>query len=68
MARMTMKAARINSNMTQKVAAKTFGVSNKTLSRWENGLSFPGADKIPLICKTYGVPYNDLIFLIDNPL
>jgi len=68
MAKVTMKAARINANLTQKDAAEIFGVSNKTLSKWENGISFPGADKIPLICKTYRVPYNDIIFLINNPL
>lgn len=68
MAKMTMKAARINANLTQKVAAKIFGVSNKTLSHWENGISFPAADKIPIICDTYRVEYNDIIFLINNPV
>lgn len=68
MAKMTMRAARINANLTQKVAADIFGVSNKTLSHWENGVSFPSADKIPLICETYRVEYNDIIFLINDSL
>lgn len=68
MAKMTLKAARVNTGLTQKAAAVKFGVSNKTLCSWEKGLSFPDASKIPLICDAYGVSYDDLIFLPNNPL
>ncbi len=68
MAKMTLKAARVNVGLTQKAAAKKFDVSNKTLFNWENGLSFPDASKIPLICDAYRVSYDDLIFLPSNPL
>ena len=68
MAKMTMRAARVNANLSQKDASFALKVSNKTLSKWENAKSFPKADKIPEICELYGIPYDDLIFLPDNPL
>lgn len=68
MIRMTMKAARVNAGLTQKEAAKRFGISNKTLSSWESGTSTPRADQVPAICDCYGVSYNDIIFLPRNPL
>lgn len=66
--RMTLKAARINRNLSQKEAAKALKVSNKTLWNWENGLSVPKADKIGPICELYKVPYDNLIFLVNDSL
>ena len=68
MAKMTMRAARVNAGLSQKDAAKGLNISNKTLSNWESGKSFPKADKIPNICDLYNVLYDDIIFLIDDPL
>lgn len=68
MAKMTMRAARVNVGLSQKDAAKGLKVSNKTLSRWESGKSFPKADKILDICDLYNVQYNDIIFLQDDPV
>lgn len=68
MAKFTLKAARVNAQLTQKAAAKAIGVSNKTLGSWENGITTPTADKIPVICNLYGVPYDQLNFLPDNPV
>lgn len=66
--KMTLEAARINAGYNQKEASEKLGISNKTLSSWENGLSFPTADKIPAICELYGVHYDNLNFLPSNPL
>jgi len=66
--RITLKAARINRNLSQKAAAKALNVSNKTLWSWENGLSVPKADKIDAICELYEIPYDNLIFLPTNSL
>jgi len=68
MERITLKAARVNAGLTQKEAANALGVSNKTLSNWENGVSVPGADKIDPICALYGASYNNIIFLPNNSL
>jgi transcriptional regulator with XRE-family HTH domain len=63
-----MKAARVNIGLSQKEAADRLNVSNKTLGNWENGITFPPVDKIPDICKLYGVPYDVLNFLPNDSL
>lgn len=68
MAKMTLKAARVNVGLDQKTAAKILKISNKTLGNWERGASIPKADKIDLICNLYNVNYDDLIFLTSNTL
>lgn len=59
----TLKAARINCQLTQKEAAEKLGVSEKTLSNYENGISFPDVPVIQKIELLYNVGYNDIIFL-----
>lgn len=68
MVKLTLKAARVNVHMSQKDAAQAIGVSNKTLCSWENGRTTPTADRIPVICDLYGVPYDQLIFLPNDPV
>ena len=68
MAKMTMRAARVNAGFDQKTAAKRLKISNKTLCAWETGKSYPKVDKIPAVCELYGVLFDDLIFLTDKPL
>ena len=68
MVKITLKAARVNKGLSQKAAANVLGVSNTTLCSWEKGVTTPTADKIPAICALYGVPYDQLIFLPDNPI
>lgn len=63
MSKFTMKAARVNAGLTQKVAAKKLNISNKTLCRWENGISYPTPPMIEAICALYGLTYDDIIFL-----
>ena len=63
MLRITLKAARVNAGYSQKAAASALGISNKTLSRWETGDSFPNVEKIRLICELYKITYDELIFL-----
>lgn len=63
MFKITLEAARRNAGLTQKEAAKELKISNTTLGKWEKGESFPTADKIPEICKLYGVHYDNINFL-----
>lgn len=67
MVKMSLAAVRINAGYTQKDAAKALGISNGTLCSWENGVTFPPADMIPKICELYGVPYDQINFLPNNP-
>ncbi len=68
MVKMSLAAVRVNAGYDQKTAAKLLGVSNSTLSSWENYVTFPPADMIPKICDLYGVPYDQINFLPTNPL
>jgi transcriptional regulator with XRE-family HTH domain len=68
MLKISVRAARINAGFSQKEAAIRLGVSTKTIWNWENGVSFPPADKILEICELYAVPYDNLNFLPSNSL
>ena len=68
MYKVTIRAARVNVGLSQEESANRIGVSKKTLGNWENGITFPPADKIPAICDLYGVPYDRLNFLPNDSL
>lgn len=62
----TLKAARVNSNMTQSEAAKKIGITVDTLSNYERGKSYPDVPIIKKIEEVYGLTYSDIIFLPKN--
>ncbi len=62
----TLKALRINENLTQEEAGEKLGVTKDTISRWENGKSYPNAKQIHSIENLYGVNYDAIIFLTPN--
>lgn len=62
MSQITLKAARINANLTQKAASEKIGVSESTLKKWENGTAFPRQPQIMRICETYNVEYDQIFF------
>lgn len=66
--KMTLRAARVNAQLTQKEAAERLNVSNGTLCNWEKGISFPDIQQVNKICELYGVSLDNLIFLPDNPI
>ena len=68
MVKISIRAARVNADFSQKEAAHRLGVSTKTLGNWEKGVTFPPADKIAKICELYGVSYDHLNFLPSDSL
>lgn len=64
--RVTMKAARVNANLSQANAAKALNIGLKTLQNWEAGVTFPRADRLKEICNLYGCGLEDIIFLPHN--
>jgi len=60
---MTLKAARVNINLTQVQAAELLGISKDTLYNYENGRSYPNVQIIKKIEEVYGLSYNDINFL-----
>lgn len=63
MEKMKLKALRVNLNLSQEDAAKELGVSQKTLSNWETGKTYPDQPQIENICRVYGVTYDFIDFL-----
>lgn len=56
----SIKAARVNKEMTQKEAANKLGIDRKTLASWEKQTTMPSADKIALLCSLYEVDYDNI--------
>lgn len=52
----TLKAARINANLTQLEASEKLGVSLPTLQRWEQNPSKVKERNREFIAKNYGIP------------
>ena len=63
---MTLRACRVNKNLTQKEAAKKLGISRESLSNYELGRTFPDVPLIKKIEQLYGVFYADIIFVPDG--
>ena len=59
---MSLKAARINKNLTQREAALLIGVSVATMANYEQAASFPDVPIIMKIEKVYGLPYSEINF------
>lgn len=56
-----LKVARTMARMTQIEWAKTLGVTNQTVSKWEQGETEPRLTKLALIAKLSGMPAEQLL-------
>ncbi len=52
---------RKENNLTQEQLGEKLGVTNKTVSRWENGNYMPDIEMISLLSKEFDVSINELI-------
>ena len=52
---------RKNKDMSQKELAEKLDVSNKTISRWETGVSFPDITYLNKMCEIFDVSLSELI-------
>jgi transcriptional regulator with XRE-family HTH domain len=62
--KLTLKAIRVNKNMTQEEAAKLLGISVDTLGNYERGATFPDVPVIKKIEEVYETNYNDINFFV----
>ena len=56
--KISMAAARVNAELTQKELAAECGVAETTVVNWENGKSHPHIKRLPLLEKAYGIPLD----------
>ena len=48
-------------NITQEALGEKLGVTNKTISRWENGHYLPDIEMMQLLSKEFNITINELI-------
>lgn len=48
-------------NMTQAVLAERLNISNRTISKWENGDGFPDITILPEIAEIFGITVDELL-------
>lgn len=63
--KVTIKALRVNADLSQQEAAKKLGITPRTLQNWESHETFPTAIQLAKICKVYNCSLAD-IFLPDT--
>ena len=54
-------ALRRQKGLTQEALGKKIGVTNKTVSRWENGNYMPDIEMLPLLANELDVSINELL-------
>ncbi len=57
----TLRAYRIERNMTQEFVAESLGVSRQAVSKWESGASDPSTSNLLAIARLYGVSAGELL-------
>lgn len=56
-----IRALRLAEGMTQAALAQALGVSDKAVSKWENGRGAPDVSLLPQLSQLLGVDPGDLI-------
>lgn len=60
--RISLEAARVNANLTQRQVCKELGISLPTIVYWEKGVRIPTVDNATKLAKLYGVTLDDINF------
>lgn len=58
----TLKAARVNSGLTQKSAAKQLNISEDRLYNFESGRSIPNGIMLQRMLELYNIQFSDINF------
>lgn len=56
-----IKEERKAKNLTQAKLAEQLFVSEKTVSKWENGNGIPDTDTLPKLCEIFNITINELL-------
>lgn len=60
----SLKAARVNADMTQEEAAKLLNVDKSTIASWEKGKTQPKYTQCVKLSKIYGISYDYINFSV----
>ena len=58
--KVSIKALRVNAELSQQEAADKIGVAPRTLQNWENGATYPTAVQLVSICSVYNCTMADI--------
>ncbi len=58
---MFLKELRKENGLTQEQFAEAFNISNRTVSRWENGVNLPDIDLMIMISDYYAIDLRELL-------
>lgn len=58
--KISLKALRVNKEMSQDEAAAALKVTKRTIQNWESYTTFPTAQQLLNICTTYGCELGDI--------
>lgn len=56
-----LKQVRTEKGLTQKAVADELGISDKTVSKWENGRGLPKPSLMIPLCELLGITVNELL-------
>lgn len=56
MIKISLKAARVNADLTLTEAAKLIGIGQRTLWAWENGKTEPKLSQVEIMSQVYKMP------------
>ena len=56
----SLKAARVNANYTQREVADKIGVNRTSVWKWETGRTRISGDDLIKLCKLYGISVDDI--------
>ncbi len=60
MKKISLKALRVDMDMTQEDAAKELGITVRTLQNWESGETFPTVKQLMQLCEVYQCEVADV--------
>lgn len=61
----SLRALRVNANLSRTQAANAVGVDASTISRWESGKSYPNLSQVKILCEIYHCEPNDIFVPIE---
>ena len=57
-----LAGCRKQKNLTQEQLSEILGVSSKSVSRWENGITLPDYTVLDSLCKALGISVNEFYY------
>ena len=63
--KISLKAARVNANMTQSEVAKKLQKNKQTIVNWETGKTSIDAANFTALCKLYNIGENYIFYLLN---